>query len=138
MTSFYKKAVTDILIGHHFRKIDEGNVENPHPLFPDLQNFSHHIPRIIDFWLGQLDIKKNVSRNENSGKDHNSHKPFALIKTHHKLSIRQGELDRWVALFFQTLEDEIEEHENLSLKEIERKWKDKVTFFKKKFEEALL
>lgn len=75
---FYTKAVNDIIIGYHFRHI---------------QNFDTHIPRIVDFWELQL-TGKTV---------HPKSLPFNLLQVHAPLKFTSGQLDRWVLLFLETL-----------------------------------
>ncbi|MCY4644014.1 MAG: hypothetical protein OXB88_05295 [Bacteriovoracales bacterium] len=79
VTTFYKKAVTDTIIGYHFRHIDD---------------FSTHIPKIVHFWKLQLvgpSPEKNAPNTQ-------------LIKAHIPLGLKKGELGRWVVLFEETLE----------------------------------
>lgn len=74
---FYKIAICDIIIGYHFRHI---------------QNFEQHIPKITYFWCMQLDIfceKKDYQ--------------FDLLNTHLPLKVHRGEIDRWKLLFFEVL-----------------------------------
>ena len=76
---FYDVARNDILIGYHFRHIED---------------FATHIPRIIHFWEIQLlatPLKMEA---------------FDLIKAHMPLGIKVGEVNRWVKLFLETLEAE--------------------------------
>ncbi|MFI5391063.1 MAG: hypothetical protein ACHQYQ_06850, partial [Bacteriovoracales bacterium] len=77
--AFYEKAVKDILIGYHFRKIQKGD-----NLVPSLADFAHHLPRIKIFWKSQLlkEFKSSIS--------------FNLKETHIPLKIRKGELDRFL------------------------------------------
>ena len=76
---FYEKARTDILIGYHFRRIED---------------FDAHIPRIIHFWEIQLQGAPLRAA------------PFDLIKAHMPLGIKVGEVNRWVKLFIETIEAE--------------------------------
>ena len=111
--SFYKKAVTDILIGYHFRKIQTGE-----SLIPSLSDFAHHLPRIKIFWKSQLlkDFKSNAS--------------FNLKESHKPLKIRKGELDRFLLLFHQTLNEFQKQGPDL---ELFNNWKIKLNFFKVQF-----
>jgi hemoglobin len=77
---FYLVAKKDILIGYHFRVIDD---------------FDEHIPKIADFWNLQLNGKM---------KDR-SHLPFDLIGKHRALNINLGEVHRWEMLFVKILEN---------------------------------
>ena len=110
--SFYEKAVKDVLIGYHFRKIQEGDSEDV--LNPSLIFFKSHIPRITSFWRAQLLVEKTSLT-------------FDLIKTHAPLRINKGELNRWLMLFHQTL-DEYGKSELTDL------WKKKLLFFERVFQ----
>lgn len=93
VTEFYKKAVTDFLIGYHFRKI--ASHQGRHPLLPPIEAFADHIPRIASFWELQL-LGTPLAKDQ---------KPFDLITLHKDLSIRKGELGRWILLFKETLNE---------------------------------
>lgn len=102
------------MIGYHFRKI-VSNPE-PNPLYPSLESFSEHIPRIIHFWCDQLQIKHNFSSTQ-----------FDLINVHQKLNVRKGEIGRWILLFNETLEqfkDRSDQHQIIA-----NQLKEKVVFF---------
>ena len=77
--SFYDIARSDILIGYHFRVIED---------------FDEHIPRIADFWNlqlnGELQNKANL--------------PFNLLGVHRPLKINKGEVFRWEKLFKENIE----------------------------------
>ena len=75
---FYGVAMKDILIGYHFRHID---------------NFDGHILRITQFWNLQL----------NGVIDDKSHLPFNFIELHRALKVNKGEIFRWLKLFRDTL-----------------------------------
>ncbi|RLA64839.1 MAG: hypothetical protein DRQ88_10380 [Epsilonproteobacteria bacterium] len=109
--SFYSKAVKDVIIGYHFRKIQEG--KSVDVLSPDISFFKDHIPRIVTFWKFQLLGEKTKET-------------FNLVNSHIPLSIRPGELDRWLTLFHQTL-DEFENDELIAL------WRERLSFFEKRF-----
>lgn len=80
ITKFYDKATFDVMIGYHFRGIE---------------NFSSHLPRIASFWQLQL-----------AGKiEHKEELPFDLINVHIPLKIKKAEINRWVILFEQTLKE---------------------------------
>ena len=104
---FYAKAKIDILIGYHFRIIED---------------FETHIPKIADFWNLQL----------NGSLENRAHLPFHLFQTHKPLMLKQGEIDRWVKLFSDTL------NENINKKTITNEqrdlWLTKIKFFKSKIE----
>lgn len=77
--SFYDTAKRDVMIGYHFRIIE---------------NFEEHIPRIADFWNLQL----------NGVISDKSNLPFNLIAVHKDLGIKKAEMGRWIMLFKQNLE----------------------------------
>lgn len=105
--NFYDIAKKDILIGHHFRVID---------------NFDEHIPRIANFWYLQL-TGNLIDR---------SHLPFELIKKHKALLINKGEVNRWMVIF-QKLLQESKEFEQAE-KEV---WLEKANHFKEKIMDSL-
>lgn len=72
--SFYDIAKKDVMIGYHFRFIED---------------FDTHIPRIADFW--NLQLTGNMQDR--------SHLPFELFAKHAPLKINRGEIGRWVKLF---------------------------------------
>ncbi len=113
--SFYEKAVRDILIGYHFRKIQKG--EN---LKPSLSDFAHHLPRIKIFWKSQL------------LKDFKSNEKFNLKESHKPLNIRKGELDRFILLFNNTLD--VFESKDINLI---KNWRSKLQFFKSQFQKFI-
>ncbi len=79
ISSFYQIAMKDIMIGYHFRVIED---------------FDSHLPRIADFWNLQL-----------NGELHDkSHLPFEILKVHIPLKINKGEVYRWTKLFGQNLD----------------------------------
>lgn len=100
---FYDKANNDILIGYHFRVIED---------------FSSHLPRIASFWqlqlTGYLEAKQEL--------------PFNLIEVHRVLKINKGEVFRWQMLFQQTL-DQFEEQKKISSTQ-KRLWMEKIELFK--------
>lgn len=99
--SFYNKATNDIIIGYHFRNI---------------KNFDEHIPRIVEFWeLHLLNKKSDIDP------------PFDLYGTHAPLQMTVGQLNRWVVLFFEVLD------ESKLNGEMKDKWKTKIQVFQKKF-----
>lgn len=95
---FYEKATADFLIGHHFRKIQEFTGDNV--LVPPMAAFSHHLPRINQFWEMQLLGKPDTPLE----------KPFNLIMAHEYLHIRVGEVGRWVTLFKETIAQVRKDH----------------------------
>lgn len=82
VTKFYDKANNDILIGYHFRVIED---------------FDNHLPRIAYFW--QLQLTGSI--------DDRSMLPFDLIPLHKALKVNKGEIFRWVVLFEKTLEESV-------------------------------
>lgn len=112
--SFYSKAIQDPIIGFHFRKIQE--FEGADPLKPPIEAFAHHIPRIVNFWRMQLLEEKNLEEI-----------PFNLIKTHAYLGLKRGQIDRWLLLFIETIN---ESDCPSSFKEL---WISKARHFRSKF-----
>lgn len=108
--SFYLKANHDILIGYHFRVVE---------------NFQEHIPKIADFWYLQLTGKINNPKSL----------PFNLLKVHDALKINRGEIGRWKMLFQKTLNEF--EDENQITSEQSREWMAKVELFGKRIESYL-
>ncbi len=105
--TFYDTAKVDILIGYHFRIIDD---------------FDEHIPRIADFWNLQLNGELNDRK----------HLPFDLLQKHLPLKINRGELDRWVKLFSENMEKSISRNEmTMDQKDL---WMKKVKIFRDKLE----
>lgn len=104
--SFYQKARHDVLIGYHFRNI---------------KDFDHHIPRIAAFWDLQLlgSTKKTL------------HAPFDLFNLHNVLGLKRGELGRWMVLFKQSLEHELELHPEFEAMGV--LWNERLNFFQVKF-----
>ncbi|PJB53002.1 MAG: hypothetical protein CO099_09500 [Bdellovibrio sp. CG_4_9_14_3_um_filter_39_7] len=115
VTSFYKQATVDILIGYHFRKI--ATIQGEHALRPPYEAFSHHIPRIIAFWQLQLLGKTSFEFGE-----------FKIFPIHDALHIRSGELDRWLVLFKKVLN----QHENQNPEFIQL-FREKLNHFELKF-----
>ena len=115
VTEFYKKASSDFMIGYHFRKI--ATIEGKYPLSPPIEAFSDHIPRIVVFWEIQL-----------TGKTDQKVEPFDLITIHKKLSIKRGEVSRWVLLFMETLSD----YKN-TCPDLVNLWEEKISYFEKRF-----
>ncbi|WP_412462522.1 hypothetical protein [Halobacteriovorax sp. RT-2-6] len=86
--SFYEKAINDVFIGYHFRKI----TANSAPL-SSIDDFQEHLVNINAFWQAQL-LGIKFPR------------PAAhLLEAHEYLNIHMGELGRWVMLFKETLNE---------------------------------
>lgn len=100
--SFYQKAKNDVLIGYHFRVI---------------QDFDEHIPRIATFWDLQL-----LGKSERTL----SH-PFDISNLHLALKIKKGEVGRWLVLFRKTLEEMTASHPEMS--DLAKEWRNKLNFF---------
>lgn len=98
--SFYDKAKIDILIGYHFRNI---------------QDFNEHIPRIVAFWEIQLLGSTERVLSE----------PFDVMKAHNPLGIKRGELGRWMVLFRKTLDEKMQPE----MSELRAKWEERLKFF---------
>ncbi len=104
--AFYQKAKSDILIGYHFRNI---------------KDFEEHIPRIASFWDLQLlgKTEREVTH------------PFDVAKLHLALSIKKGEVGRWLVLFRKTLEDMTSSHPEM--KDLSILWRERLVFFEDVF-----
>lgn len=103
---FYQKAKTDVLIGYHFRIIED---------------FDTHIPRIASFWELQLLGKSSRPITE----------PFDVMKVHVPLGIKRGELGRWLVLFRKTLEEETRAHPEME--ELKIDWEERLSTFERIF-----
>ena len=105
--AFYEKAKSDIIIGYHFRHIE---------------NFDEHIPKIIRFWCLQLlDLpQEKIKEFQKEGI------PNQIIKKHLYLKIKKGEVGRWVLLFKET----IDQHPS---NELSKNWSSLVLKWKKIF-----
>lgn len=119
--AFYLKASADVMIGYHFKKI--ATKEGLNPLAPAIEAFEHHLPRINAFWERQLGVKNPSPIT----------KPFDLISIHKQLQIRRGELGRWVQIFLETLDDQVDQTDDKKDLEFLELWRKKVRFFEKKF-----
>lgn len=108
--SFYDKAKRDVMIGYHFRVIDD---------------FDEHIPRIADFW--NLQVNGEIKNRANL--------PYNLFHTHKPLKINTGEIFRWNKLFEDTL-SEYELNSELTKEQI-TEWMLKVTLFKERLVQLL-
>ena len=112
VSEFYQKAVYDILIGYHFRK------------FEDQVILAHHLERITSFWEMQLMQSISIPLE----------KPFTLMYTHFQLGLKNiGELNRWLLLFRETLENNRKKTTNPDELEIIEYWKLKLNFFEQRF-----
>ena len=90
--SFYKKLMVNQQLGHFFEHLGD---------------FDEHEKRIIDFWWvsmgGKLDNPPKID----------------MIGKHFPLGIKQSDLELWIALFSETLEQELDDKKALF-------WMDKV------------
>jgi len=109
--AFYQVAIYDILIGYHFRVIED---------------FDTHIPRIADFWQLQL-----TGKMDNPGS-----LPFDLIQIHIPLKVKRGEIDRWGILFKQILDQFVNAQE--ITQDQSDQWMNKIEIFKTKLIERVL
>lgn len=104
--TFYGRATTDFLIGYQFNRIED---------------FATHIPRIADFWEPQ--VLGTCTHPESF--------PFRLLAKHLPMNLKMGELNRWILLFFETLDEYEKVHpEDRSVILL---WKEKVLVIKEKF-----
>lgn len=108
--SFYQKAKTDILIGYHFRVIED---------------FDEHIPRIASFW--ELQLLGKTSRKLNA--------PFDVMNIHQQMGIHRGELGRWLLLFRKTLEAEIALAPEFQ--DLKKEWEERLDTFERIFKKFL-
>lgn len=108
--AFYQSARTDVLIGYHFRNI---------------QDFDEHIPRIASFWEIQLlgSAKRPLSE------------PFDVLKVHSPLGIKRGELGRWLVLFKKALNEQSLAHPEFF--ELKEQWLLRLNFFEGVFSRFL-
>lgn len=107
---FYKIAIKDIMIGYHFRHIND---------------FDTHIPRITQFWNLQINGKI----------DDKSLLPFSFLEIHKALKINRGEIFRWVKLFVDILK---KNHVSKQLTDSQLKlWEGKINLFSSKLDQYL-
>ncbi len=86
-----------------------------------MEAFENHLPRIEEFWKSQL-LGKEVNER------------FDLIKGHEYLKIRKGELDRWVILFIETLNEvKVQFEETPDIDSFSKMWEEKIKNFQKTF-----
>jgi truncated hemoglobin YjbI len=104
--SFYDKAKIDVLIGYHFRNI---------------QDFDEHIPRIASFWDLQLlgKTERKITH------------PFDVATLHLALKIKPGEVGRWLVLFRKTLDEMTALHPEM--KDLDLQWREKLKHFESIF-----
>jgi len=90
--AFYNKVLTHPDLGHFFSHIDD---------------FAEHEQRIVDFWWismgGKLDDPPKID----------------MIGKHFPLGIKESDLQQWLALFSETLREQLDEPKGLL-------WMDKV------------
>lgn len=107
---FYEKAKVDVLIGYHFRFIED---------------FDSHIPRIASFWELQLLGKATRPIDQ----------PFDMMNVHLPLGIKRGELGRWLVLFRKTLDEQ--EAKFPEMKELRLDWEERLETFERIFKKFL-
>ena len=108
VSRFYEKAKTDVLIGYHFRVIDD---------------FNSHLPRIATFW--ETILLGHTSRPVTH--------PFDVMNVHKRMGIHRGELGRWLVLFRKTLDEETPPE----FAELRNLWLEKLAFFESVFLRSL-
>ena len=91
LEDFYRKAFADPLIGHFFTEVVPLNLET-------------HIPQIADFWESVIFSTRGYRKNVMEIHQH----------IHALSAIKKEHLDRWVALFSQTV-DQLYEGPNATL-----------------------
>ncbi len=100
--AFYAKARTDIFLGYHFARIAD---------------FSTHLPRIYAFWELQLIGKSEFHFSP----------PLDVLRAHMPLHIHTGEVNRWIKLFHETLNE-------ISMPaEFRELWREKLNHFQQIF-----
>ena len=112
VNEFYELAKNDIIIGYHFRHIDD---------------FSTHLPKIYKFWalqLLELTSTEKASFEKNNSSGH-------IIEKHIYLKIKKGEIGRWILLFQKTLSNNTPECQ--SLRNLQQKWAIKTEVFHRAF-----
>ena len=116
--SFYEVAKKDIIIGYHFRHIE---------------NFDNHLPKIYQFWVQQLLTLSKKERDKLITKKYVTN----IFKKHSYLKIKKGEVGRWVLLFQQSIENNYQLNSNNSeLESLKDLWIKKTEYFHKKFLES--
>jgi hypothetical protein len=114
IASFYHQAVKDVWIGYHFSHIAD---------------LTPHIDHIARFWYFQYHQKKVNGFDDEQ---------FNLIQAHLPLKATLGQLNRWIVLFEQSLQQA--EQDNIIGHEDKKWWIDSILRFKEIFikNEALL
>ena len=121
VAAFYKKAASDFILAYQFKKIAQTDFVG-HPLKTPIEAFKNHLPRINLFWKNQL-----LATPLPAGT-----KSFDLIKIHKALSIRRGEVGRWLILFKETLDEVLEEDQEWE-KNLKKDWLEKLATFESAF-----
>jgi hemoglobin len=80
--AFYEKLMAHPQLGHFFAGIDD---------------FSHHEQRIVDFWWISMGGKADISPR------------IDMIGKHFPLGIQAADLETWLALFSETLGEQLDE-----------------------------
>jgi hypothetical protein len=108
--SFYEKAKSDIIIGYHFRHIED---------------FDKHLPKIYLFWALQV-----LELNKEEKKEILSHVNLEnIVKKHKYLKVKKGEIGRWVLLFQQIIESQFKKYKETNLQELKSKMTRKTEVF---------
>lgn len=121
VTAFYKKAVSDFILAYQFKKIAQTEFVG-HPLKTPIDAFEHHLPRISLFWKNQL-LATPLPQGT---------KTFDLIKVHKALSIKRGEVGRWLILFKETLDEVLSEDQEQE-QNLKKDWLEKLAIFERAF-----
>ena len=118
--NFYSKAINDVFIGYHFRKVSTSSGS----LVQNLEDFKGHLPKIYAFWEIQFGLKRQ-----------SADKSLHLFAAHDSLNLRQGEIGRWVFLFKETITEYKIANSPLcpKAKEFLKKWEAKLSIFQDSF-----
>ncbi len=118
--NFYSKAINDVFIGYHFRKVSSSSGS----IVQSIEDFKAHLPKIYMFWEVQFGLKRQEKT-----------KSLQLFAVHDNLHLRQGEIGRWIFLFKETLEDFRAEYSPLcsKSKEFLKNWESKLAIFQSTF-----
>jgi truncated hemoglobin YjbI len=88
---FYQRVTTDFFIGFFFKDLD----------------FNRHIPKICLFWEHVLNHQLTPKLEQR------------FILTHQPFNLKRAQVDRWVKLFFEQIEQShLSQHQNKQWKEM--------------------